>query len=58
MKRIDPPVFRDSDADRREAEKLAEQERRNEDNRRRRLRWSDALDVAGALLELLDELLT
>ncbi len=48
--------FRGSDADRREAEALAERERRGEDNRRR-LRWRDALDAAGALMDLPDKLL-
>lgn len=58
MKRTDPPLFSDSDADRREAEQLAEQERRDEEKKRRWMRRLDALDAAGLLMELLDELLT
>ena len=50
------PVFREPPEDRKASEKRAEQEQREEDCRRRRSRFADVLDAAGALLELLADL--
>ena len=53
MGKKEPPVFRDAPEDRQASERLAELEQKQEDCRRRRNRFADVLDAAGALFELL-----
>ena len=53
MEKHKPPVFREPPEDRQASERLAELEQKQEDCRRRRNRFADVLDAAGALFELL-----